>query len=141
MTVGNRIKKARKDAGLTQKELGERLGLSFQAVAQWENDLRKPKMETVQRIADALEIDVNWLLNGYTLEDRDQAMKDYVARRFKEATTWKELKERIDMAFSMLNPTGQQVAVERVEELTKIPDYQAGKAAPGAATEPTDGKK
>lgn len=50
-------------------------------------------------------------------------------------------KGRILRALYALNSTGQQVAAERVEELTKIPDYQAEKAAPGAATEPTDGKE
>jgi len=34
MTTGQRIKAMRKKAGLIQKELGDKLGLSFQAVAQ-----------------------------------------------------------------------------------------------------------
>lgn len=58
MTTGERIKAARKAAGMTQKELGERLGLAFQSVAQWENDLRNPKIETLQRIADALGVHI-----------------------------------------------------------------------------------
>lgn len=58
MTTGERIKAARKTAGMTQKELGERLGLAFQSVAQWENDLRNPKIETLQRIADALGVHI-----------------------------------------------------------------------------------
>lgn len=35
-----------------------------------------------------------------------------------------EAEERISAALEKLNTTGQNVAVERVEELTKIPDYQ-----------------
>lgn len=62
MTVGERIKAARKQAGLTQKELAERLGLSFQAIAQWENNLRKPKLETLQKIAAALEVPIYELM-------------------------------------------------------------------------------
>ena len=54
MTTGQRIQAARKSAGMTQKELGKRIGVSFQGIAQWENDLRKPKYETLQRIAEAL---------------------------------------------------------------------------------------
>lgn len=56
MTTGERIQAARKRAGLTQKELGARLGLSAASIAQWENNLRKPKLETLQRIADALNV-------------------------------------------------------------------------------------
>ncbi len=56
MTTGQRIKAARKAAGMTQKELGEKLGLSFQSIAQWENDLRNPKYDTLQRIAAALAV-------------------------------------------------------------------------------------
>lgn len=62
MTTGQRIKAARKKAGLTQKELGERMGQSFQSIAQWENDLRKPKLETLQRIAAALGTSISNLL-------------------------------------------------------------------------------
>ncbi len=58
MTDGERIRKFRKRAGMTQKELGEKLGLSFQSVAQWENSLRNPKEETLQKIANALEISI-----------------------------------------------------------------------------------
>lgn len=56
MTVGERIREARKKAGLTQKELGKKLGVAYQTLAQWENDLRNPKIETLMRIADALEV-------------------------------------------------------------------------------------
>ena len=56
MTTGEKIAKARKGAKLTQKELGEKLGVSAQSVAQWENNLRNPKIETLVKIADALNL-------------------------------------------------------------------------------------
>lgn len=59
MTTGECIKAARKNAGLTQKELGDRLGIAYQALSQWENGLRNPKYETLQRIAVALQIDIH----------------------------------------------------------------------------------
>ena len=62
MTMGARIKAARRKVGLTQTELAGKLGISFQSIAQWENDLRNPKLETLQKIASALEIDVTELL-------------------------------------------------------------------------------
>lgn len=64
MTVGSRIKSARKKAGLTQKQLGECLGISYQTIAQWENNLRNPKYTTLRRIAEALGVSAQYLLNG-----------------------------------------------------------------------------
>ncbi|WP_443662596.1 helix-turn-helix domain-containing protein [Dysosmobacter sp.] len=54
MTVGERIRNARKKAGLTQAQLGEKLGVSGSMIGQYEKDLRKPKIETMDKIATAL---------------------------------------------------------------------------------------
>lgn len=54
MTTGQQIKAARIKAGLTQKELGAKLGVSESFIAQYETDKRNPKKETIARIADAL---------------------------------------------------------------------------------------
>ena len=82
-----------------------------------------------------------WLMNGQTMEERKQGMKDYVARRFKEAQDWKESSDRgkLNAAFDQLNAAGQQKAVERVEELTEIPKYQREKPQ-DAPIAPSEGK-
>lgn len=59
MIVGQEIKAARKNANMTQRELAQKMGLSFQSIAQWENGLRNPKIETLKKIADALECPVD----------------------------------------------------------------------------------
>ena len=74
MTTGELIKDARKKAGLTQKELGEKLGISYQTIAQWENNLRNPKQETLQRIANALNISMLSLQNVVKSTDSDFQM-------------------------------------------------------------------
>ncbi len=68
-TTGDRIRRARMEGGLSQKELAERLGVSSPTVGQWESGRRNPKDETLQRIAAALGVDVYelkppYLLNG-----------------------------------------------------------------------------
>jgi DNA-binding XRE family transcriptional regulator len=63
-TVGQRIKAARKAAGLTQQKLGEKLGVKFQTVAQWERGLRNPKLTTLQKVADACGCSVTYLAFG-----------------------------------------------------------------------------
>ena len=74
MTTGQRIKAARQKANLTQKELGEKLGISYQSIAQWENNLRNPKYETLQRLAQVLETSVSDLM-GVTWEDAPKVLK------------------------------------------------------------------
>ena len=69
MTTGELIKSARKSAHITQKKLGEKLGVAYQTVAQWENDLRNPKLDTLQRIAAALDIPLASLLGIGALID------------------------------------------------------------------------
>ena len=44
MTIGERIKKARKNKGWSQSELGQVLGVSQQMIAQFENSKRRPKL-------------------------------------------------------------------------------------------------
>ncbi len=55
MNIGENIKRFRKEKGLTQRELGERLNMSQSAIGQFENNTTSPKLETVEKIASALE--------------------------------------------------------------------------------------
>lgn len=61
MTVAERIKAARKSLGITQKTLGERLGVTQATIQQYESGKRKPKTETLIRIAKALNIQLREL--------------------------------------------------------------------------------
>lgn len=56
MTIGENIKKERKRQGLTQNQLGKKLGVSGAMIAAWENGKRNPKYPTIEKIADALEV-------------------------------------------------------------------------------------
>lgn len=53
-TVGYRIKAARKAAGLTQKDLAEKVGVDYQSVMRWEKGTRSPRIPTLQNLADVL---------------------------------------------------------------------------------------
>lgn len=60
--IGKRIRDARKAAGMTQAELADKLGISYQGITQWENGLRNPKYESLCKIADAIGITVGELM-------------------------------------------------------------------------------
>lgn len=61
MTVGENIKRIRKEKHLSQRELGEQLGISQQMVGQYENNPTPPKLETVRKIAKVLNVSVSEL--------------------------------------------------------------------------------
>jgi transcriptional regulator with XRE-family HTH domain len=64
-SVGQRIKAAREKAGLTQSELATQLGYtSPTAISLIEADERSVKVETLQKIAELLHQDVNYLATG-----------------------------------------------------------------------------
>lgn len=62
MTTGQRIKAARKIAGITQADLAEKLNIPFQSISQWERDIRKPKLETLEKLSKALDVSIAYLL-------------------------------------------------------------------------------
>ena len=61
---GKAIVKLRKEKGLTQKELADKLNVSDKAVSSWETGKNYPDIETLQRLAVVLEVSVNGLLSG-----------------------------------------------------------------------------
>ena len=62
MTVGQNIKLNRKSRNLTQKQLGDILGVAQNTVAQWESDYSQPSIVQMEKIAEALNVSRVFLL-------------------------------------------------------------------------------
>ena len=62
--IGEQIAVLRKSKGLTQNELGERLGVSFQAVSKWERCETLPDISVLPDLAKVLETTVDFILCG-----------------------------------------------------------------------------
>ena len=60
--LGRRIADARRDMGLTQKDLAEKVGVTAQAVSKWERGSSCPDISILDEIACALGISVSELL-------------------------------------------------------------------------------
>lgn len=143
--IGERIKYFRKQKGMTQQELADKLNISYVGISQYERGLRKPKLETMYRIAIALGIRLEDLIGLKTFEtaaefeqsrsalaaEMSQNPQDYdslvVHRKEHYLLIQSEEKDQLDRAFSKLNKAGQRIAVERVKELSEIPRYQKDK--------------
>ena len=63
MDIGSVIKKYRKDNGLTQEEMANRLGVTTPAVNKWENGNSNPDIELLSPIARLLNISLDTLLS------------------------------------------------------------------------------
>lgn len=57
--TGKKIKAIRKSKKLTQKQLGDKLNVSEAMISQYERGLRNAKLETLQKIASALDVSVS----------------------------------------------------------------------------------
>lgn len=64
MEIGSRIVYLRKQAGLTQAELAEKLYVSPKTVSKWENGYGLPDIKILPQLAAALEVDSDYLLTG-----------------------------------------------------------------------------
>jgi transcriptional regulator with XRE-family HTH domain len=64
MTFGEKLKRLREDAGLTQARLADKLSVSRQAVTKWESDKGLPDIENLKRLSALLDTSVDSLLDG-----------------------------------------------------------------------------
>lgn len=62
MSLGTKIKEARKNAGLTQEQLAEKLNVSRQAITKWESDKGIPDILNQQSIAKLFSVSIDDLL-------------------------------------------------------------------------------
>ena len=61
-TLGMMISKLRKEKGMTQLELAEKMGVTDKAVSKWERDLSFPDINSIPKLAEIFEISVDELM-------------------------------------------------------------------------------
>lgn len=78
MSIGKNIAKYRKEKNLTQEELGEKLGVTNQAVSKWESEVSMPDVMLLPEIATALNITLDDLYGIVkTFEDTSVSADDF----------------------------------------------------------------
>ena len=58
-----RLKELRETLGLTQKELGQKIGYSQRAISNWETGITQPNIENLKQLADIFGTSIDYLLN------------------------------------------------------------------------------
>lgn len=71
MTFGQKVKKLRTDANITQKELAEKLNVTFQTVSKWESDINEPDFANVRELSKILNCSIEYLLS----DDEDSSVE------------------------------------------------------------------
>ena len=70
MTTGEKLAKLRREQNLTQEQLAEQLDVSRQSVSKWESGASFPEMDTLLRICDLYDVNMDTLLRGSVEESR-----------------------------------------------------------------------
>lgn len=63
-TIGDRLRYARKTRRISQTELGRMCGRGRRAVSKWEDGTTSPTARELAAIAEALPIDLHWIITG-----------------------------------------------------------------------------
>jgi uncharacterized protein YjbI with pentapeptide repeats len=111
-SIGNKIAAARKKINLSQSELAQQIFLSSQAVGKWERGESLPDITTLNRLAEILEVDLNYFSESFqsntntqsTEESKSPQLSDEVISKEKSIRTWDMSKlNLIDSDFSGLS--------------------------------------
>lgn len=131
MSIGDNIKKLRKEKDYTQKQLAEMSGIATITLQQYELGKRTPQTEQLIKLSSALQVDINSLL-----EDSDNTMLK--AMKSSNSPLYEDYKkyllshsvelENIDIEFindfHKLNSTGQKRLLEYLSDLLKIEEFK-----------------
>ncbi len=122
MTFAERLRAFRKKANLTQKGLAEKAGIAEINVRQYEAGKYTPKPEAGLKIANALGVSVPDLYGW----DEDEKHLESIRTGLKFIET-DELNRELMEGFSALNQKGKRKAVDYINDLSHIPEYQQPK--------------
>lgn len=113
-TIGMKLKKHRKNVGLTQQQVATKANISRSHYASLESDKYNPSLDTLKNIANVLNIDVTLLLEKEDVENENKTNEIVLSKN-----------EQILLDdYRLLNTDGQKEANKRVKELTAIPFYR-----------------
>ena len=104
--IGERIKEARKRAGMTQEELAEASGVAVITIRQYETYRREPRLAMIEKIAAALNVHPAQLA-GWSDANKDDL--DYLARILRRND------DNIALALEQL-----QVALDHVDDAVSL---------------------
>lgn len=111
MTTGQRISEKRKELGLSQESLGEKLGVSRQSIYKWESDTSLPDIDKLIALSRLFGVSVGWLL-GVEEDTPSPATMEGCAQEDHEARQ-AQMMEEILRRYQAAQPKPQKSAWEK----------------------------
>ncbi|MDG5817133.1 helix-turn-helix transcriptional regulator [Chitinispirillales bacterium ANBcel5] len=111
MTIGENIRKLRKARGLTQAQLGEKVGARQKVIADYENGFSKPPRDRLIALANFFDIPVEKIMgkNGAKVEEPTKEHKIHGNKRT----------AKLIEAFEQLSETEQRVILNQTQALAE----------------------
>ena len=132
MTIGENIRRLRKERGLTLKQLGEAIGVSESYIRAYESGRRNPKQKSLEALARALCVNVEALTDASFDSVKAMHMLFQIFRQYNGEFVEYEDKDgnsRIGVSFGNLLPMDEwhaqyEKCQERIEKSKKIDDIK-----------------
>ncbi len=104
MTFGEKLFKLRKEKGLSQEALAEKLNTTRQAISKWENSQGFPETEKLLMIGNIFEVSIDYLLKDTAEQSNENEKGYYVSKEMAEGYLVSQLKtsKYFSMGFSLL---------------------------------------
>lgn len=120
MKIGEKIKLARKRAGLTQEQLGKKIGVTGVAVMRYERGERQPKVETLLEIAHHLNVPITDFISF------DEAAAMTALDRSYVTVSNDMLDDVLSVVetFQVTKKAARKRIVEYAKEIEQIPKYR-----------------
>ena len=120
MSFASRLRQTREQAGLTQLELAEKLGVTKSAVGNYKNGVSSPKWDVLVRIFDVLHVEPNFLY------------QDSFSPPVSDSVHLTPAQTTLLTSFDQLNDEGQDKVISYAEDLNRTGYYKKD-STPGVA--------
>lgn len=113
---GERIRLARKAAGLTQKELAEKLNVKNTTISNWEKNLSRPDPDDIENLCWALDVEPNYL---FSVESTSKSSEN------EKTPTPKSERDPAEIMFALSHGGEKEITDEMFEEVKRFAAYIA----------------
>lgn len=102
--IGNRIRKYRKESGLTQEQLAEKISVTKSRVSNWEQGINRPDADIIGKICRALNVSPSDLLDVHLTDDELNAHEKKVIKAYR---TKEDLQQAVDILLGVDDDTAE----------------------------------